>query len=176
MSEPIVVYVPRDSTALAVGADAVADAIARTALERGSAIRIVRNSSRGLFWLEPLVEIATPQGRLGFGPVAPDDVAVLFDAGFPDAPIANGTAIGGCTAIGRVDDHPYLASQQRLTFARIGLTDPLSLDDYLAHEGYAGLHNALQQSPAKLVAEVVDSGLRGRGPSQPLGYGLALGA
>lgn len=150
------VYVPVDSSARAVGADEVADAIAAEAARRGIALRIVRNGSRGLAWLEPLVECTTPSGRIGFGPVQTQDVAALFDAGFPNA-------ARHALAMGPVDELPYLKSQQRLTFARIGLTDPLSVDDYVAHEGFAGLRRALAMQPEAIVNEVIESGLRGRG-------------
>ncbi|QET02657.1 MULTISPECIES: formate dehydrogenase beta subunit [Cupriavidus] len=150
------IFVPRDSTALALGADEVAEAIAREASTRGADVRIVRNGSRGMFWLEPLVEVKTDAGRIGYGPVSADDVPALFDAGL----------LQGAThalSIGVVDDHPFLKKQERLTFARVGITDPVSLDDYIAHEGYAGLTRALTLQPAQIVQEVLDSGLRGRG-------------
>ncbi len=150
------VYVAGDSAALAVGADAVAQAIEGEARRRAVAIRIVRNGSRGLGWLEPLVEAATPSGRVGFGPVDVDDVASLFDGGFP-------AACAHPKSIGRIDELPYLQRQQRLTFARIGITDPLSLDDYQTHEGLAGLRRALALAPEAIVDEVIESGLRGRG-------------
>ena len=152
----ITLYVPRDSTALALGANEVAAAIAREAQARGLDVHLVRNGSRGMFWLEPLVEVATDQGRIAYGPVAPEDVAGLFDAGFAlgaDHPLR----------LGVTEDLPFLKNQERLTFARVGITDPLSLDDYLAHEGYAGLRRASSMTPAALVQEVQDSGLRGRG-------------
>jgi formate dehydrogenase iron-sulfur subunit len=147
------IYVPCDSAALAVGADAVAAAIAREATRRGLDVDIVRNGTRGLLWLEPLVEVETPQGRIGFGPVDAGDVGALFDAEFGSHPLA----------LGLVEQIPYLARQQRLTFARIGITDPLSLDDYRAHGGYRGLHNALLMAPSEIVAAVTAAGLRGRG-------------
>jgi formate dehydrogenase iron-sulfur subunit len=150
------VYVPRDSAALAVGADAVAAAVAREAALRGADVQVVRNGSRGLFWLEPLVEVATPQGRVAYGPVEAGDVADLFDAGF----LAGGTH---ALSQGPTEAIPYLATQQRLTFARMGLTDPLSIADYEAHEGFAGLRRALTLAPEAVVQEVLDSGLRGRG-------------
>jgi formate dehydrogenase iron-sulfur subunit len=152
----ITVYVPRDSTALALGANDIATAIEQHARQRKLDIRIVRNGSRGMFWLEPLVEVATDHGRVGYGPVGVDDVAALFDADFLH---------GGAhrLALGVTDDIPYLKQQERLTFARVGITDPLSLDDYIAHEGYAGLRNALAMVPEKMVQQVIDSGLRGRG-------------
>jgi formate dehydrogenase iron-sulfur subunit len=147
-------YIPCDSAALAVGADDVAAAIADEAVARGLDIEIVRNGTRGLLWLEPLVEIETPHGRIGFGPVDAGDVRALFDAGFHDShPLA----------LGLVDRMPYLARQQRLTFARIGITDPLALADYERHGGYRGLRNALAMAPAAIVATVTASGLRGRG-------------
>jgi formate dehydrogenase iron-sulfur subunit len=150
------VYVPRDSAALAVGADRVARRIVDEAARRGLGLQLVRNGSRGLFWLEPLVEVATSLGRIAYGPVTPDDVPALFDAGF---------LIGGTHALrlGPTDDIPYLKKQERLTFARVGVTDPLSLDDYLAHEGFQGLQRALSLTPEQVVQEVIDSGLRGRG-------------
>ena len=151
------IYIPGDSTALALGADDVATAIAAEATRRGVAIDIVRNGTRGLLWLEPLVEVATADGRIGFGPVDVADVAALFDAGFH---LGQGSHP---LALGLVEQIPYLAKQSRLTFARAGVTDPLSLADYEAHDGYKGLRNALAMEPAAIVAAVTASGLRGRG-------------
>ena len=150
------VYVPIDSSALSLGAEQVARAIRREAEARGIAIELVRNGSRGLFWLEPLVEVLTPQGRIAYGPVQAEDVPGLFEAGFH-----RGKAHTLCH--GPTEQIPFLARQERLTFARVGLTDPLSLDDYLAHGGFAGLKRAIALAPAAVVQEVTDSGLRGRG-------------
>jgi formate dehydrogenase iron-sulfur subunit len=156
MQAPTTVFVPRDSSARSVGADEVAEAIAAEAQRRGVAVKIVRNGSRGLAWLEPLVECAAGSARIGFGPMQVQDVAALFDAGFP------GSA-SHPLALGAVDELPYLKSQQRLTFARIGLTDPVSVDEYVAHGGFAGLRRALSMPAETIVAEVIESGLRGRG-------------
>ena len=150
------VFVPADSSALSVGADRVAAALAHESGLRGLELSIVRTGSRGLFWLEPLIEVETPEGRVGYGPVAADDVASLFDAGF----LAGG---GHPKALGRVEDIPYLARQQRLVFARCGVADPLSLDDYLRLGGFKGLKRALDLKPEAVVDEIVASGLRGRG-------------
>jgi len=150
------IFVPRDSTALALGADKVAAAIQAEAARRKVNVKIIRNGSRGLFWLEPMVEVATAQGRMAYGPVTVADVGSLFDANF---------VTGGKHALaqGLAEEIPYLKKQERLTFARVGITDPLSLDDYLQHEGYAGLRNALKLTPEQIVQLVSDSGLRGRG-------------
>ena len=150
------VFVSSDSSAVSVGADIIAGAIANEARRRGLDIQLVRPGSRGLFWLEPLVEVETPAGRVGYGPVAPGETAQLFEAGFLS---------GGAhpKALGRIDDIPYLARQQRLIFARCGLTDPLSLDDYRRHGGLRGLEHALAIGPKATVEEVLASGLRGRG-------------
>ncbi len=126
------VYVPRDSAALSVGAEGVARAIASEASARGINITLVRNGSRGMFWLEPLVEVETPQGRIAYGPVSREAVAGLFEAAFLD-----GKTHALC--LGLTKDIPYLKQQERLTFARCGIVDPLSLPDYLAHSGFAGL-------------------------------------
>ena len=150
------IFVPRDSAALAVGAERVARRIAEEAAARGADVRIVRNGSRGLFWLEPLVEVATPQVRVAYGPVTPGDVGGLFDAGFLE-----GKRHALCH--GLTEEIPFLKKQERLAFARMGITDPFSLDDYQAHEGFAGLRRALAMQPAEVVQQVLDSGLRGRG-------------
>ena len=152
----IKVYVPRDSSALGLGAEQVAAAIRAEAALRGADIQLVRNGSRGLYWLEPMVEVETPAGRVAYGPVAPADVASLFDAGFLEG--KTHALSQGLTA-----EIPYLKNQERLTFARVGITDPVSLDDYVAHEGYRGLRRALTLEPAAIVEEVTESGLRGRG-------------
>ena len=151
------IYVPIDSSALSLGAEQVARAIRHQAQARGIAIELVRNGSRGLFWLEPLVEVDTTQGRIAYGPVQAEDVPGLFDAGFHQG--EQGLAL--CQ--GQTEQIPFLARQERLTFARVGVTDPLSLDDYLAHGGFAGLKRAVALTPATVVQEVTDSGLRGRG-------------
>lgn len=150
------VYVPRDASALSLGAEAVAVAIATEAQRRGVDVHIVRNGSRGLFWLEPLVEVATSEGRIAYGPVQVEDVAALFDADF-----LHGGA--HALALGLTESIDYLKNQQRLTFARVGIVDPRSLDDYVAHGGYRGLEAALRMSGAEIVQTVTDSGLRGRG-------------
>jgi len=150
------VYIPRDSTALSLGADRTAAAIQAAADKRGIEITVVRNGSRGLFWIEPMVEVETAQGRVAYAPVKPQDVESLFDADFLN---------GGEHALhlGLTEEIPYLKNQQRLTFARAGITDPVSLDDYLAHDGYKGLKNALAMTQEAIVQAVTDSGLRGRG-------------
>jgi formate dehydrogenase iron-sulfur subunit len=150
------IYVPGDSAALSVGANGVAEAIAREARKRGLEINVVRNGSRGLFWLEPLVEVETGARRLAYGPIEPAEAPSLFDAGF----LSGGAH---AKALGRIEDHPYLKRQQRLLFARCGITDPLSLDDYRAHGGLEGLKRALAVGPKAIVEEVLRSGLRGRG-------------
>jgi len=92
------IFVPRDSSALSLGANKVAKLIREEAAQRGADVKIVRNGSRGMFWLEPMVEVATSAGRIAYGPVTPNDVASLFDNNF---------LIGG--------DHPLF----------LGLTDEL---------------------------------------------------
>jgi formate dehydrogenase iron-sulfur subunit len=152
----ITVYVPRDAGALSLGAEAVAAAIAAGARQRAVDVRVVRNGSRGLYWLEPMVEVATADGRVAYGPVRPADVASLFEADFlhaGDHPLA----------LGPTEDIAWLKSQQRLTFARVGVIDPRSLDDYRAHGGYRGLAAALGMDRAAIVQALIDSGLRGRG-------------
>jgi formate dehydrogenase iron-sulfur subunit len=150
------IYVPCDSSAVSLGADRIANAIQTEADQRGITIQLVRNGSRGMFWLEPLVEVATEQGRIAYGPVQMTDIVSLFDADFTN---------GGdhALALGLTEELDYLKKQQRLTFARIGVTDPISLDDYLANDGYRGLKNALALPQADIVKHVTDSGLRGRG-------------
>ncbi|MEH0073496.1 NADH-quinone oxidoreductase subunit NuoF [Pannonibacter sp. Pt2] len=152
----VTVFVPRDAAALAVGADKVAAAIVREAAARNLDVTIIRNGSRGMLWLETLVEVRTPQGRMAYGPVKAPDVPSLFDAGF---------LTGGAhrLAHGLTSEIPFLKGQTRLTFARCGVTDPLSLEDYRHYKGLKGLEAAVAMAPADIVKQVTDSGLRGRG-------------
>jgi formate dehydrogenase iron-sulfur subunit len=152
----ISVYVPRDSTALALGADRVAKAVLVEAEKRGVDLRVIRNGSRGMFWLEPMIEIETPEGRVAYGPVGEEEVAALFDADFIHAGAHS-------LSLGLTEEIAYLKKQERLTFARVGVTDPVSIEDYLAHDGYAGLQRALEMNADGIVQEVLESGLRGRG-------------
>jgi len=150
------IFIPRDVAALAVGAESVARAFAAELSARGLDAQIVRNGSRGMFWLEPLVEVETPAGRIAYGPVAAADVPSVLDAMLQD---------GGAHAlrIGMPEEHPFLAAQTRLTFARCGIIDPRSAADHRAHGGGRGLARALEIGPSAIVEEVTKSGLRGRG-------------
>lgn len=152
----VTVFVPGDSAALAVGANRVADAIAREVASRNLDVHIVRNGSRGMLWLEVLVEVRTDHGRIAYGPVKATDVTSLFDADF----IAGGDHR---LCLGPTKDIPFLKNQTRLTFARCGVTDPLSLEDYRAYQGMKGLEKAVTMEPLAIVAQVTESGLRGRG-------------
>ena len=149
----IKVYVPKDAAALSVGAEDVADEIKKLG---GDKVEIIRNGSRGMLWLEPLVEVETDNGRMAYGPVSTDDVASLFEANFLKGQDHN-------LGHGLTEDIPYLKNQERLSFARVGVIDPLDLNSYEANGGLAGLRKALKRSPDKIVETVLDSGLRGRG-------------
>ncbi|WP_370251389.1 formate dehydrogenase beta subunit [Nioella sp.] len=143
------IWVPLDSAAKALGADEVAGAIASEAAARGLDVQVIRNGSRGMIWLEPLVEVEQDGVRVGYGPVSAEDVPALLD--------------GKLASLGPVDAIPFYAKQTRLTFARVGVIDPLDLADYEAHGGLAGLRRAIAMSGAEIVKEVTESGLRGRG-------------
>ncbi len=144
------IWVPMDSAAKALGADDVAEAIGVQAAARGIEIELIRNGSRGMVWLEPLVEVEIDGVRHGFGPALPSDAAAILDG-------------SSAKALGPVEDLDWMQRQTRLTFARCGVIDPLSLDDYVAHGGLAGLRCAIAMSGTEIVKEVTASGLRGRG-------------
>jgi len=146
------IYIPRDAAAKALGAEDVVAAVRQEAKARGVDVTVVRNGTRGMVWLEPLVEVETPEGRLAFGPMTAADVPGLF-----------GDLAAHPKAQGLTEEIPFFRSQTRLTFARCGIIDPLSLADYEAHGGLAGLRRALEMTGAEIVAAVTESGLRGRG-------------
>ncbi|MFN0115017.1 MAG: formate dehydrogenase beta subunit [Paracoccaceae bacterium] len=139
------VWLSQDAASKALGSERVAAAIHAA----GPDVTLIRTGSRGMIWLEPLLEVETPEGRVAYGPVMPEDVPSIL----------NGTA----KSLGLTDDLPWMKGQTRLTFARVGVTDPLSLADYEAHGGLTGLRRALGVTGAEIVAEVTESGLRGRG-------------
>ena len=148
-------FIPVDAGALAVGAEEVATAIRAAAARYNVAVDIVRTGSRGLYWLEPMVEVQTPAGRVAYGPVAPSDAEGLLRAIRADSAHA--------LRRGLTEDLPWLKRQTRLTFARCGVVDPRSLEDYRAHDGCKGLQRAFSLGPDANVEEVVQSGLRGLG-------------
>lgn len=143
------IYIPGDSAAQSIGSDLVAVAIAAEAAKRNLDITIVRNGTRGALWLEPLVEIEKDGKRIGYSNVTSDDAAAVLDGSQP--------------SIGDVDKFDWLVKQDRITYKRVGIIDPLSISDYEAHGGFKGLTRAQSMSQAEIVAEVTESGLRGRG-------------
>ncbi|MBN9005898.1 MAG: NADH-quinone oxidoreductase subunit NuoF [Rhizobiales bacterium] len=149
------IFVSRDAGAVAVGADEVARALTQAAAKKGASIEIVRTGSRGLYWLEPMVEVATSKGRVAFGPVTEADAVSVLDAMLADGSHA--------LRLGVAEEIPWLKRQTRLTFARCGVVDPRSVEDYKAHGGYKGLARALTLGTAGILDDVTKSGLRGRG-------------
>jgi len=150
------IYVPSDTTACALGADEVAAALRGEVERRGLDAQIVRTGSRAMYWLEPLIEVDSAVGRIGFSNVGAEDVGGLFEAGFP-------SPCEVVQATGPVVEIPFLKRQERLSFRRAGVVDPVSLDDYRAHGGLSGLERALMLEPRQIVEEIRISGLRGRG-------------
>jgi len=150
------IFIPGDAGAIAVGADEVASALIAATRGNGAAVEIIRTGSRGLYWLEPMIEIATPAGRVAYGPVAASDVDGLIASGFLD---------GGDhpLRLGDPNEIPWLKRQTRLSFARCGIIDPRSLDDYREHGGTSGLTRALSIGAEKTIEQIIESGLRGRG-------------
>lgn len=152
----VTLYIPLDTAAVAAGVEDLIPAIQAKADQQQQTITIVRNGTRGMLWLEPLIEVQTTQGRVAYGPVQLSDLDSLFEANWlqgGDHPLRQGLT----------EEIPYLKNQERLTFARVGITDPLSLEDYEANGGWVGLKQALTMSPQHIVQTVTDSGLRGRG-------------
>ena len=151
------IFIPIDSTALSLGANDVYEAVISEAKKRDIDIQIVRNGSRGLFWLEPLIEVETSDGRLAYGPVTVDDVITLFDDKFYAGNDSSSLFLG------LTEEIAWLKNQERLTFARVGITDPVDIDDYEKYDGFKGLRNALKEDSQSIVKTMTDSGLRGRG-------------
>ena len=135
------VAISDDALALACGADRVAHRFEELGCH------VVRTSSWGMHWLEPLVQI----DGIGFGPVRPEDVEAVLACAESEL------------CIGAIAQHPFITAQTRLTFARAGLTRPLSLEDYSATGGWTGLKRARAIGPEAIVDTVIQSGLRGRG-------------
>ena len=150
------IYVPRETAAVSVGADEVALEVARVAKKSGTDIELIRNGSWGATWLEPLLEVEVDGARIAYGNVAPDDIASMFESGL----VAGGDHE---RRIGPIMEVPYLINQDRWTFWRVGLTNPLSLEDFEAHHGFKALTTALSEGPEFVLDAVMASGLRGRG-------------
>jgi formate dehydrogenase iron-sulfur subunit len=151
----IKLFLPQDTTACALGADHVAEAIEQEAIKKGINIDLVRNGSRGMFWLEPLLEVEVDDQRIVFGPLQVSDVADVLTA------ITDTKQHALC--LGALKNLPYFNQQQRVTFGRAGVADPLSLSAYRQQHGFIGLENALRMTPQEVVDEIKNSGLRGRG-------------
>ncbi len=153
------IYLPCDSGAVSVGADQVADAIILEAEKRNMDMELIRNGSRGMFWLEPLMEVETGRGRMGFGPVCASEVGEILDLLVKTDP----ETVKHEKALGLVEEIEYLKRQQRVTFSRVGIIDPLDIRDYMEHGGFKGLKKSMALGPEKTCEEVLASGLRGRG-------------
>ncbi|PCJ19261.1 MAG: formate dehydrogenase [SAR86 cluster bacterium] len=154
---PTRIFIPRDTTSCSLGADRVAELVQQTISENELPLQVVRNGSRGLYWLEPMIEVETEAGRIAYGPVTDDCIEDFIASQFWKPNENHPLYLGLTQEIG------FLKNQQRLTFARVGVIDPLSIDDYRQQGGFVGLGSALTLSSAEIVSVVTRSGLRGRG-------------
>lgn len=150
------IFVPRETSAVSLGADTVAARIAQHIDEKGIDVRIVRNGSYGMCWLEPLVEVEVGDRRLAYGPVTAARLDDLLDGGLLEGAQHE-------LLLGPTSEIPYLAKQDRWTFRRVGIIDALSLDEYRAQGGFSGLERAFEIGADATLDEVKESGLRGRG-------------
>ena len=150
------IFIPRDSSSISLGADKVYNEILKESKQRNIDINIIRNGSRGLFWLEPMIEVEVGKERVAYGPISVADVASLFESKFY---LGNKHRL----FLGITENMAWLKNQERLTYARVGITDPLSIEDYEKYDGFKGLKKSLKLSSEKIVQEITDSGLRGRG-------------
>lgn len=155
------IFIPRESTAISLGAHEVAQEFTHYLSNHDIDIKIIRNGSRGLFWLEPMVEVETVYGRMAYGPVASADVASIMEDISQNVLYEKPQT--HALALGLTENIAYLKKQTRLTFARAGIIDPVSLDDYIALDGFKGLQKSLALSTQEIVTSVIESGLRGRG-------------
>ncbi|TKB34744.1 MAG: formate dehydrogenase [Nitrospira sp.] len=139
---PTRLYLSNDTSSRAAGADKLADA-----WRDRSEIQLIHTSSRGAFFLEPMVERDTAGGREAWFNVLPNDLPRIV------------AGVGGT----KVAEIPYLQQQTRFTFANFGITEPLALDEYQSRGGFKGLAAAQSLSPDAIVDVLRLSGLRGRG-------------
>ena len=156
-SQAIKLFVPRDTSACALGADEVARLLVKHFEESNESVDVIRNGSRGLYWLEPLIEIESESGRVAYGPIKPSDVEEFIAQSCWTINTSHPKYLG------LTEEIPYLKKQNRITFARVGLIDPLSVSDFKNYAGFAGLEVAINCDPQKIVNCIKESGLRGRG-------------
>tara|TARA_A100000164_G_scaffold379917_1_gene425664 strand:+ start:2677 stop:4224 length:1548 start_codon:yes stop_codon:yes gene_type:complete len=155
------IFVPIDTTAIALGSNVVAEIFENALKENGSDIQLIRNGSRGMFWLEPLIEFENNNGRFSFANVVPSDVLPIMQ--LLEADDFENLATGNEKFLGNTKEIEYLQNQSRLSFSKAGIGDPLCLENYSALGGFKGLKKALGMKPQEIVDEVKNSGLRGRG-------------
>ncbi len=156
MKNPVKIYVPQDTAAMSMGSNKVARKIKDIAKKQNKDIEIIRNGSWGMSWLEPLIEVQIGEDRIAYGPVVENDVQNLFDADF----------LGGSKhplRLGKTKDISYLKNQQRWTFRKCGLIDPLCMNSYKENNGFKGLKKVLNNKQSYAIDELDKSGLRGRG-------------
>ncbi len=152
-----ILFIPRDTTALSLGADQVAEQVQKITKKKNIALNIVRNGSRGLYWLEPMIEIETDRGRVAYGPVSVEKVEEFMAAECWNENSQHPLYLG------LTEDIAFLKNQQRLTFNRVGIIQPTNIKDYCEYDGFAGLTKALKISAEEIVGNIKSSGLRGRG-------------
>jgi formate dehydrogenase iron-sulfur subunit len=155
-------YLSGDSSAIALGADR----LAKQLLAADTSLNLIRNSSRALFWLEPLLEVELPTQsglrRIGFGPLNKATLTALLAEGLLDIH-ADHALLKHPLCLGHLNEHTFLKTQQRVVFKRLGLHAPLDIAAYTSSQGFVGLARVLTLQPTQVIEQLKASGLRGRG-------------
>ncbi|MCG3208458.1 MAG: Electron transport complex subunit RsxC [Anaerolineae bacterium] len=147
---------------LAAGAQETFVALQTAIRRRGLPVELKQTGSLGASHREPVIEVAQNGDSTLYGPVTPERIAPLLDQHFG----AGSRGVSPEWVISRRadrSDYPFLGKQVRVTTQLCGIIDPHSLDDYLAHDGYKALLEAIKMTPEAVVQAIKDSKLRGRG-------------
>jgi NADH-quinone oxidoreductase subunit F len=156
MSQPAVeIRIGLGSCGVASGGEPVRAALQQAAGARGIVKTVGCN---GMCHREPMVEVVDSNGRSTlYGNVTPEAAKRIVRQHTARLPMWSGADEH------QLDRQTYLGKQKRIVLENCGEIDPLSLDDYLARDGYQGLGRCQSLTPAEVIEIIIDSGLRGRG-------------
>ncbi len=161
------ILVSNDSESLVRGSEKIFTAFQQQLQQYGltEEVSLSMVGDLGYSFASPLVLIY-PEAVV-YGPIKPDDVPYIVEEHLYKGRIVEEKRAPAHELSGRVAwlsaRKGTLPAENRVVLKNVGLIDPESIEDYIAHDGYTALGIALQKTPDEVISIIKESGLQGRG-------------
>ncbi len=143
------------TSGVSAGAEKVADNFEKEIKKENLDFKLIRVGDRGLF-RDVLVDVIIDSDRTTYEFVKPEDVKEIVKSHLKGKKPVEKLLAGK-------DYKTFFENQERIVLKNCGEIDPEDISEYIKTKGYNALKKAFEMGPEKVITEMKESGLRGRG-------------